>query len=176
MPERSLNIAVDQLIQDVSTKVLGKRKMEDDDDIAVDGGVDLPCKIFSMLRQDKWFNAWLLMAGMEMSDKSSFVRYGYSVDVDRFERFSRSGTRRVSRPLACWRKTVEKFSSEGRIQQGQGIRLVYFCPLSSNSNHFTLLEINEREEKIYHYDLMASEGIIDGKVKISRVGKLIQVS
>ena len=84
MPERSLNIAVDQLIQDVSTKVLGKRKMEDDDDIAVDGGVDLPCKIFSMLRQDKWFNAWLLMAGIKMSDKSSFVKYSYSVDVYRF--------------------------------------------------------------------------------------------
>jgi hypothetical protein len=59
------------------------------------------CKIFNMLRQDKWFNAWLLMAGIKMSDKSSFVRYGYSVNLDRFERFGRSGIRRVSRPLAC---------------------------------------------------------------------------
>jgi hypothetical protein len=76
------------------------------------------CKIFNMIRQDKWLNAWLnawlLMAGMEMSDKSSFVRYGYSVDLDRFERFGRSGTRRVSQPLACWRKTIERFRSEGR--------------------------------------------------------------
>jgi hypothetical protein len=72
------------------------------------------CKIFNMLRQDKWFNAWLLMAGMEMADKSSFVRYGYSVDLDRFERFGKSSTRRVSWPLACWRKTIEKFRSEGR--------------------------------------------------------------
>jgi hypothetical protein len=76
-------------------------------------------------------------------------------------------------PLAGWRKTIEKFRSEG---QGQGIRLVYFCPLNSNNNHFTLLEINEREEKIYHYDSMVSQGIIDGRVEMSRVGKLVQVS
>jgi hypothetical protein len=40
---------------------------------------------------------------------------------------------------------------------------VYFGPLNSNNNHFTLLEINEREQKIYHYDSMASQGIVDGR-------------
>jgi hypothetical protein len=29
---------------------------------------------------------------------------------------------------------------------------VYFYPLNINDNHFTLLKINEREKKIYHYD------------------------
>jgi Ulp1 protease family, C-terminal catalytic domain len=174
--ECSLNSAVDQLIGDISTKVLGKRKFDefdDDDSVAVDGGVELPCNIFNMLRHGEWFDAWLLMAGMQMSDKPSFVKYGYSVPLDQMERFGRNGTRRASRPLAGWKKTIEKFRSQGRTQHGQG---VYFCPLNTNNNHFALLEINEREEKIYHYDSMASEDIINGKVEISRVGKLVQVS
>ena len=175
MPIGSLNIAVDRLIDDVSTKVLGKRKLEDDDSVAVDGGLELSCNIFNMLRRGKWFDAWLVMAGMKMSDKPSFVRYGYSVPLDQFERFSGSSTRPVSRPLAGWRKKVERFSSEAQIQLGRGIRLVHFCPLN-RKNHFTLLEINERERKIYHYDSMADHGVIDGKVKLTRVGKIVQVS
>jgi hypothetical protein len=171
MPERSLNSAVDRLIEDVSTKVFGKRKFDDDDGIAVDGGVELPCNIFNMLRQDKWVDAWLLMAGMQMSDKPSFVRYGYSVALDQTERFGRNDTRRVSPPLAGWRKKIEQFRSQGRTQHGQGICFVYFCPLNTNNNHFALLEINEQEKKIYHYDSMASEDIINGKVEISRLGR-----
>jgi hypothetical protein len=81
-----------------------------------------------------------------------------------------------SRPLAGWRKTIERYSSEAQTQQGQSIRLVYFCPLNSNNNHFTLLEINEQQRKIYHYDSMVKKDVIDGTVKQTRVGKLVQVS
>src|SRR4030095_4246799 len=166
MPTGSLNIAVDRLIDDISTKVLGKRKLEDDDSVTVDGGLELSCNIFNMLRPGKWFDAWLVMAGMKMSDKPSSVRYGYSVPLDQFELFSGSGTRPVSRPLAGWRKTVERFSGEAQIH------LVHFCPLNRNNNHFTLLEINERERKIYHYDSMANHGVIEGKVKLTRGGSV----
>jgi hypothetical protein len=83
------------------------------------------CKIFNMLRQDKWFNAWLLMAGMEMSDKSSFLRYGYSVDLDRFERFGRSGTRRVSRLLACCRYSAARQSTWG-LQRRLSVLICHF--------------------------------------------------
>jgi hypothetical protein len=168
-----LDIAVDRLIGDVSTKVLGKRKLEDDDSVTVDGGVELSCNIFNKLHKGEWFDAWLLMTGMKMSDKPFFVRYGYSVPLDQFERFNRSGTRRVSRPLAGWRKKIEKFSSEVQTQQRQDIRLMYFCPLNSNASHFTLLEINERESKIYYYDSMASKDVINGSEKPTRVGKIV---
>jgi hypothetical protein len=40
-------------------KVLGKRKMEDDDGIVVEKAMELPCNMFNKLRQDNWFNAWL---------------------------------------------------------------------------------------------------------------------
>lgn len=108
-----MNVAVDKLIENVSQKVLGKRKFEDNDGVAVDGGKELLCKTFNMLRKDNWFDAWLLLAGMKMSDKPSFVRYGYSVAL--VEPFGRSGTKSVSRPLAGWRKTIDRFSAEAKI-------------------------------------------------------------
>ena len=97
-----MNTAVDRLIEDVSTKVLGKRKrmLKPDDNVTLDGGVDIFCNTFNMLRQGKRPDNWIIMAGMQMSDKPFFVRYSYSVTLDRFERFSRSDTKRVFRSLA----------------------------------------------------------------------------
>ena len=50
MLKRSLNLAVDRSIEDVGTKVLGKRKFEDDDSVAVDGGVKLFCNLICFAR------------------------------------------------------------------------------------------------------------------------------
>jgi hypothetical protein len=172
-----LDIAVDRLIEDVSTKVLGKRKPEDDDGIAVHSGVELPCNIFNRLRPGEWFNAWTIRAAMDICDKPFFVKYGHSVPLDEEEPFGRNGTkRRITRPLARWGKQIKAFRSEAQERYGNGIRLIYFCPLNHNNKHYTLLVINEREEKICHYDSMADEGVIDGTVKVTRVGKLVQVS
>ncbi len=150
--------------------------LKPDDNVTVDCGVGIFCNTFNTLRQGKWLDNWMIMAGIQMSDKPFFVRYGQNVPLDEFESFGRSGTRRVSRPLARWRKTMESFSSQAQIQHGPGTLLVYFCPLNRNTNHFTLLEINEQERRIYHYDSMADKGVIDGKVKQTRVGKIVQVS
>jgi len=48
-----------------------------------------------------------------MSNKLSFVRYGYSVPLNQFEQFGRNGKiKRVARPLAGWRKKVKAFRRE----------------------------------------------------------------
>jgi hypothetical protein len=52
MPKSDLNIAVNQLIEDISIKVLGKRKLEDNDSVIINGGVELFCNIFNIFRQD----------------------------------------------------------------------------------------------------------------------------
>ena len=52
MPNDSLNIVVDRLIEDVNNTILGKRELEDNDSVAVDGGVELSCNIFNMFRQN----------------------------------------------------------------------------------------------------------------------------
>jgi hypothetical protein len=164
------------LIENVGTKVLGKRELTDDDDIVIDGDFEFPCGIFNRLRPDEWFDAWTLLAVMKLSDKPSFVRYGYSVPLDSFKRDRNGKMKRDPRPLSGWRGKVERFRSEARNQLGERIRLVFLVPLQRNNDHFTLLEINEIEEKIYHYDSMASENIISGTVELSRVGKIVQVS
>jgi hypothetical protein len=60
MPKGMLDAAVDRLTEDVSTRVLGKRKLEDEDSVAVDNGVELFGDIFRRLRQGEWFNAWAI--------------------------------------------------------------------------------------------------------------------
>jgi Ulp1 family protease catalytic subunit len=123
----------------------------------------------------------MIMAAIQMADKPYFVGYAAPwsdafLNVSRyshcvpFDTPSRRGLRVDPGPLAGWRRAVE-----GEAQHGQDM-LVHFCPINLNANHFTLLEINEREKKIYHYDSWASKDVISGHAKQTRVGKTVEVS
>ena len=81
----------------------------------------------------------------------------------------------LNKPLAGWAREIRAFRNEAKAILGDAIRLVYFRPLNHNNDHFTLLEINEREERIRHYDSKAEKGVIDGTMKSTRVGRLVQV-
>ena len=115
------------------------------------------------------------MAILDLLDKPSFVNYGYSVPLDDFEVGERGKRKAPAAPLKRWREKVESFRTEMQQQEREGIWLVHICPLNLNQNHFTLLEINERERKIFHYNSMASRSISNGAVELSRVGKMVQV-
>lgn len=167
MPTGSLDTAVDSLIADVSSQVFGKPVLEKEDSVMVDGRVEISCDTFNQLRRGERLDNWMVFAGIQMSDKPYFVKCGHSIPFN--VPFGRTGgMRHAPRPLAGWRKTIEAY----REQYGQNI-LVYFCPLNVNSNHFTLLEINEREKVIYHYDSKA-ERVVDGRIK-TQVGKKVEV-
>jgi len=98
-----------------------------------------------------------------MSNKPSFIRYGYSVPLNQFKKFGRNGKiKRVARPLAGWRKKVKAFRREAQEEYREKSYLVYFCPLNCKGSHFTLLEINRQEEKIYHYNLIVNRDVING--------------
>ncbi|KAN0068072.1 hypothetical protein V8E54_008718 [Elaphomyces granulatus] len=154
MPTSSLDTAVDSLIAEVSNKVFDKPVVE------------ISCDTFNQLRRGEWLDNWMVFAGIQMSDKSYFVKCGYSIPFN--APFGRTGGMRYApRPLAGWRKAIE-----AQKQYGQNI-LVHFRPLNINSNHFTLLEINEREKVIYHYDSKAKV-IVDGRIK-TQVGKKVEV-
>jgi hypothetical protein len=86
------------LTEDVSTKVLGKRKLEDDDSVAVDNRVEYSCDIFRRLRQGEWFDARTIKAAMQIPDRPFFVRYGHSVPLDELGRNNRM--KPVKKPLA----------------------------------------------------------------------------
>jgi hypothetical protein len=46
----SLNAAINRLIENISTKVLGKRKLKEDNSIAIEDRIELLCNIFNRLR------------------------------------------------------------------------------------------------------------------------------
>lgn len=176
-----MNAAVDQLINSISTNVLGKRGLKGNDVVVIGDSKELDCDIFEKLRRGEWFNAWVIYAGMKMSDKSPFVRFDYSIPLEEVGKNRRM--KPIRKPLRNWRKKIDKWRSEIRSQSNRDdILQVYFCPLNHNNNHFSLLEINELERKICHYDSMASDNVINctipinGTVQLTKVGKLVQVS
>jgi len=167
-----LDDAVEQLQEDIRTKVIGKKELGENDIVTIKGGTEFGCDVFDRLRHGEWFDAWLLLACTEMLDKPFFVRYGYSVPLD--EHFGkRDMMRRIPKPFAGWRKKVESWSKANKEHDAE-VPLVYFCPLNHSCSHFTLLEINERDKTFYHYDSNASKSVIDGTKKSTRVYQLVQ--
>jgi Ulp1 protease family, C-terminal catalytic domain len=170
----TLDAAVDSLIEEVKGEVLGKRKLrtmqlDANESIIVDGRVEISCDTLNQLRHGRWLNNWMLTAGIQMSDKPYYVRYGESVALDERDPYG-DGIRQIDNPLSRWRNHVES-----QTQHGQKI-LIHFCPLNIEANHFTLLEINEREGKIFHYDSMADRDVIEGRIEQTRVEKIVQVN
>ena len=45
----SLDAAINYLIKEVSTKVIGKRKLKKDNSIAINSGIELPCDMLNRL-------------------------------------------------------------------------------------------------------------------------------
>ena len=113
------------------------------------------------------------MGAMQISDKPLFIRHGYSIPLDELKRNGRM--KPVKRPLAGWARKMIKLYDEAKEMFKDATRLVYFCPLNHKNRHFTLLEINEQEEVIRHYDLKADKGVIDGTMRQTRMGRLVQV-
>ena len=168
-----MNGAVEQLIQDVRTKVLGKRKIREGDSVAINNGVELDCNIFQRLLNEEWLDAWTIFAAMQISDMPFFVHHGYSLPLEEPGRNGR--IKPIKRPLSGWARKITDFRKDARERLGNSTRMVYFSPLNHSNTHFTLLEINEREEVIRHYDSMASKGVIAGALKLTRVQKLVEV-
>jgi hypothetical protein len=171
LPDGELNAAVDHLIELVSTEIFGNRPLDDNDTIAVNESVELPCDIFQRLRQGKWLDAWTIMAAMQISDKPFFIKHGESVPLDEIGRYGR--IKPIKRPLTGWAKKITELRRQAKETFGDTMRLVYFCPINHGNRHFTLLEINEREQAIRHYDSMAGSGTINGTKK-TRVCGLVR--
>ena len=111
----------------------------------------------------------IIAAAMELSDKPPCVRYGLSVPLDGH---NNKGERIVhANPFGLWRRKVDEYRREAEREAG----LVYFCPLNLDTDHFTLLEINEPLETIYHYNSMAERGVVTGKTKRTRVRGAVEV-
>ncbi|EXJ56204.1 uncharacterized protein A1O5_12660 [Cladophialophora psammophila CBS 110553] len=171
MPKGSLDTAVRGLIRDVSSRVLGKRKFEDIDAVTVNK-IPVSCDIFEKLRNGRWLNDDIINLAMNISDKPSFVKHGYSVPLD--EVGKTRTTKPIEKPLAAWARRIDRLRKQARDIFGDTIHPVYFCPLNHNNNHFTLLEVNDREKVIRHYDSMADQTITEGRFTLTRVAQLVE--
>jgi hypothetical protein len=122
--------------------------------------------VLDRLCPGKWLDCWTINVAMALSDKPTHVRFGISIPLEDEQLME------IERPLKRWFETIANHQQEARETSGRTAALAHFCPINHN-NHFTLLEINEREKVIQHYDSMAEPGTISGcnKTKISRVVK-----
>ncbi|KAK7418232.1 hypothetical protein QQZ08_011335 [Neonectria magnoliae] len=110
------------------------------------------------LEAKKWLNDEIILTCLHLSEKSPFVRVGFSIPLQKQTR-ARSIMQRpfekVSKQITEWHRQVQ---SE--------IRLICIFLLLLPDNHFSLLEINEGESAIYHYSLMDKAENSDIKVQI----------
>lgn len=86
------------------------------------------------LNERRWFGEDVLLLGMRLTKQLSYMRIGDSVDME-------SG---LFKHIA---KHVKKWTAGAK-----GESLVCLFPLYLQSNHFTLLKINQMDKTIYHYD------------------------
>jgi hypothetical protein len=108
------------------------------------------------------------MAAMRISDRPDFVRFGESIPLDSIGRHSR---RPIKRPFQGWAAKIATF----RTEVEDSTPLTFYCPVNHDNLHFTLLEINDSERAIRHYDSQALPTARDGTEK-TRVAYLVEVS
>lgn len=141
---------------------------EECNSVLVGDAVELTRESLEMLRPGQRLDNWLLGAAMELVDKPSCVRYGLCVPLDEHK----DGKRVViTNPFGLWRRKIDEY----RGMAGEHAKQIYFCPVNVDTNHFTLLEINEQQGMIYHYDSMAGRDVLRGRAKHTRMRVVIEV-
>ncbi|KAL2802112.1 hypothetical protein BJX63DRAFT_438187 [Aspergillus granulosus] len=169
LPTGKLDTAIDQLVEGVKAKVLGQSILNSNDTLAVNGSMELECTILQRLRQGERLDAWTILAAMQISDRPAFVRHDKSIPLDEIIEIEPvKRIRPFKRPLAAWAKKISKYRRQAKETFGEAIPLVFFCPINHTDSHYTLLEINERERAIRHYDSLAGRDAV-GKTRISRL-------
>ncbi|KAF4948049.1 hypothetical protein FSARC_13842 [Fusarium sarcochroum] len=105
-------------------------------------GTDFEFDIGSLrsITGDEWLNDQVILACLHLCDKHSFIRVGFCIPV---HRQTKSGI--VPRPFEMAKKQLESWHKSNE-------ELVGLFPLLLHNNHFSLLEINEREKCAFHYD------------------------
>lgn len=118
--------------------------------------MELDCTILEHLRRGERLDAWTILAAMQVSDRPAFVRHDKSIPLDEIIEIAPvKRTRPFRRPLAEWAKKISKYRQQAKETFGNPVLLVYFCPINHTDSHYTLLEINEQERAIRHYDSLA---------------------
>ncbi|KAJ6440931.1 DnaJ subfamily C member 21 [Purpureocillium lavendulum] len=109
--------------------------------------IHLDPKTLGTLAPNTWLNADVIMACLMVSDRLPWVRVGISVPMH----CGGMTLRTVRRPFEVAASKIDSWRKETTDE------LVFFFVLFQMSNHFSLLEVNDRTKSIYHYDSMAAD-------------------
>ncbi|KAI0810079.1 hypothetical protein GGR55DRAFT_679306 [Xylaria sp. FL0064] len=93
----------------------------------------------------EWFNDELILLCLRLADKLPYVRVGFSVPIHQQDR----PRKMVAKPFERAARVIEEWKNAEPDN-----RLVCFFPLFQHGDHFSLLEVNHRDNAIYHYDLL----------------------
>ncbi|KAL2844845.1 hypothetical protein BJX68DRAFT_269381 [Aspergillus pseudodeflectus] len=171
LPAGKLDTAIDQLVEGAKARVLCQTILSPNDTLAVNGSMELECIILQHLHPGVRLDAWTILAAMQISDRPAFVRHDKSIPLD--EIIAIEPVKRIrpfKRPLAAWAKKISKYRRQAKETFGDVIPLVFFYPINHTDSHYTLLEINERERVIRHYDSLADQGAVNQ----TRMSRLVQ--
>ncbi|GJN67153.1 hypothetical protein PLICBS_001177 [Purpureocillium lilacinum] len=105
-------------------------------------------KALNTLAPNTWLNADVIMASLMVADRLPWVRVGISVPIH----CGGVTLRNVRRPFQVTASKIDGWRQETTE------KLVFFFVLFQRSNHFSLLEINDRTNTIHHYDSMSGVG------------------
>lgn len=157
----SVEYQVDQLIETVQ-ELAG-----DNGGIVVGNRFEVSIESLHRLRPGHWLDSWIIGAAFELMDKPSCVRWGLSVP---FHQTIRGQRLRIAKPFQGWKKTIESY----RREAGNDTKLIYYCPLNLDENHFTLLEIDEQQETICHFNSMTDADSIGQADATTIVEEMVQ--
>ncbi|EED22537.1 hypothetical protein TSTA_060320 [Talaromyces stipitatus ATCC 10500] len=165
LPEGALDTAVDNLINRVANQIFTKQSLEDVDTFSIPGNVKLPGDLFLRFRPGEWLNSWAIMAAMQVADRPPFVKFSECIPVNDIGRHGRM--RSIKKPFQIWAKKIAELRREAEHGLEDCRPLTFFSPICKENSHFTLLEINDGEKVIRHYDSLAAPTTINGTKKTS---------
>ncbi|CVK92439.1 uncharacterized protein FMAN_07335 [Fusarium mangiferae] len=114
-----------------------------------------------------WLNDDIILACLHLSTKLPFVRVGFSVPIHR-----QTATRAGGLVPNSFQRASNLVSEKRHSLETDA--LVWLFPFFQRGNHFSLLEINERDKKIYHYDSMTHRENSDIKTACNREFETMQ--
>ncbi|CAG9949756.1 unnamed protein product [Clonostachys rosea f. rosea IK726] len=112
-----------------------------------DSEIKVDKEAIEALKSTAWLGDSVILACLHLCDRLPFVRVGFSVPIHQQQNSRKKiphPFEMVVRKIAAWHNEVD-----------DSAKLVSFFPLFQNQNHFTLLEVNERDDCIYHYDSLS---------------------
>ncbi|KAH8587331.1 hypothetical protein B0O99DRAFT_642099 [Bisporella sp. PMI_857] len=165
VPQSYMEMALDQLVEKIS-HMLGKNSLSDDDSIMVNGETELLCGMFDRFRFKKWLKCYDIAVALAMTDIPAFMKVGRSISLHKKDR--KGKVTALSEPFSRWKKDIDMYRRESKNSK------VYFCPVNISFSHFSLLEINEQTQMIYHYDSMVSGAILRGPRKDTIVKQKVE--